>query len=292
MSAVGTMLRVGGVVAVVGQLLACREPTVPVAITTPMLDVPPLETRADANARTRSGARFGHPVPSTGSAWRVVVSAVSRSHDPSGDVQVSAYDSTLDVEVVAVEGPAPSRVRLHFLRNVESFQGSPKPTVVEGKEYLVDARAPHVRDAANVAAPEAEAQRVLDAFPDLGTRTRIDQVLPSDAMQLGERRDELAPALLRVVHPRAWTMRAGSATLVRVEGEHAVFEVSLDASSESGLHMVVKGEARIALANAELVELSLDGTYDPKDSGGAPGAGGTITYRRRVTSGQEPRSDR
>ena len=133
---------------------------------------------------------------------------------------------------------------------------------------------------------------MLDVFPDLGTRTRIDQLMPTEVMQLGERRDELAAALLRIVHPRAWTLLAGSATLVRVEREHAVFEVSLDASSESGLHMTVSGEARIALANAELAELSLDGSYEPKKTSGTPEAGGTISYRRRVTSGPSPRSDR
>ena len=284
-----TMLRVGALVVVVGQ--ACREPVAPTVTTAPALDVPPLEAGADSGSRIRDGIHFAHPVPRTGKAWRVVVSAVSRSHDPSGDLQVSTYDSSVLVEVVAVDGPAPSRVRLRFLRNVEAFQGQEKPTVVQGKEYLVDARAPHVRDAANVAAPEAEAQRVLDVFPDLGTRTRVDQVLP-DSMQLGERRDELAAALLRIVHPRAWTMLAGSATLVRVDGDHAVFEVSLDASSESGLHMVVKGEARIALADAELTELSLEGTYDTKKTAGAPESGGVVSYRRKVTSDPSPRTDR
>ena len=291
MSAVVTMLRVGAVVLVVGQACACREPVAPVAITAPNLDVPPLDPRAEPVSRTRNGVHFTHPVPRTGAVWLIAVSAVSRSPDPSGDLQVTSYDSNVRVEVLAVDGPAPSRVRLRFLQNEESFQGSPKPTLVHHKEYLVDARAPHVRDAAGVAAPEAEAQRVLDVFPDLGTRTRIDQLMPTEVMQLGERRDELAAALLRIVHPRAWTMLAGSATLVRVDGEHAVFEVSLDASSESGLHMVVSGEARIALASAELAELSLDGHYDPSKTSGTPVSGGTISYRRRVTSDPSPRSD-
>jgi hypothetical protein len=275
----------------VGQASACREPVAPLAITTPSLDVPPLDAGPEPSSRTKNGAHFTHPVPRTGTAWRITVSAVSRSHDPSGDVQVTTYDSNVRVEVLAVDGPAPSRVRLRFLQNEESFQGSPKPTLVHHKEYFVDARAPHVRDAADVAAPEAEAQRVLDVFPDLGTRTRIDQLMP-EVMQVGERRDELAAALLRIVHPRAWTSLAGSATLARVDGEHAVFEVSLDASSESGLHMVVSGEARIALADAELVELSLDGNYDPKKTTGAPEPGGSLSYRRRVTSDPSPRNDR
>ncbi len=291
MSAVVTMLRVGAVVLVVGQASACREPVAPVAITAPNLDVPPLDAGAEPTTRTKNGIRFLHPVPHTGMSWQIEVAAISRSHDPSGD-QVTTYDSDVRVEVLAVDGPAPSRVRLQFLRNEESFQGSSRPTLVSHKEYVVDARAPHVRDTADVAAPEAEAQRVLDVFPDLGTRTRIDQLMPTDVMQLGERRDELAAALLRIVHPRAWTMLAGSATLVRVDGEHAVFEVSLDASSESGLRMVVSGEARIALANAELAELSIEGHYEPKKTSGTPEPGGSISYRRRVTSGPSPHSDR
>ena len=261
-------------------------------MTAPSLSVPPLDGGSEPFSRTRNGAHFTHPVPRPGMVSLIAVSAVSRSHDPSGDLQVTTYDSNVRVEVLAVDGPAPSRVRLRFLQNEESFQGSAKPTLVHHKEYVVDARAPHVRDAADVAAPEAEAQRVLDVFPDLGTRTRIDQLMPTEEMEIGERRDELAAALLRIVHPRAWTMLAGSATLVRIDGEHAVFEVSLDASSESGLHMVVSGEARIALATAELAELSLDGQYDPKKTSGTPEPGGKIRYRRRVTSDPSPRTDR
>ena len=286
------MLRVGSLVLVVGQACACREPVAPVAITAPSLDVPPLDAGEEPISRTKNGAHFIHPVPRTGTVSLIAVSAVSRSHDSSGDLQITTYDSNVRVEVLAVDGPAPSRVRLRFLQNEESFQGSPKPSLVHHKEYFVDARAPHVRDAANVEAPEAEAQRVLDVFPDLGTRTRIDQLMPTEVMEIGERRDELAAALLRIVHPRAWTMLAGSATLVRIDGELAVFEVSLDGSSESGLHMVVSGEARIVLATAELAELSLDGQYDPNKTSGTPEPGGTIRYRRRVTSDPSPRTDR
>ena len=221
-----------------------------------------------------------------------MVQARSVSHDLSGDPQISTYDSTFAVEVFAVDGPAPSRVRLRFLENAESFQGNQRRTILDGKEYFVDARAPHVRDASNVAAPEAEAQRVLDVFPDLGTRTRVDQILPTEPMQLGDRRDELAAALLRIVHPRAWTLHAGTATLVRVEDGAGVFKVSLDGSSESGLVMRLAGEARIALADAELVEMSLDGDYETKRDAGPPEPPGTILYRRKVTSDPAPRTDR
>jgi hypothetical protein len=181
---------------------------------------------------------------------------------------------------------------LHFLENVESFQGIQKPTILERKDYVVDARAPHVRDAADNPAPAAETQRVLDAFPDLGMRARVDQVLPTDAMQLGERRDELAAAVLRILHPRAWTMHAGTATLARVDGESAVFKLSLDASSESGLSMQLTGEAKISLADSELVDLSLDGPYAMKKGAGPPEPPGTFSYRRQVTSDPSPRNDR
>jgi hypothetical protein len=224
-------------------------------------------------------------------AWRIVVHASSRAQEPSGDVQVSTYDSLVRVEIVAVDGPAPSRARVRFLHNVESFQGHEKATIVDGKEYVVDARAPHVRTAADVAAPEAEAQRVLDVFPDLGMRARVDQVLPTDAMQLGDQRDELATAVLRILHPRAWTLRAGSATLVRADGERAVFKVSLDASSESGLSLAVSGEAHIGLVDSEVVDLSLEGTYVTKKDAGPQEPPGAFDYHRQVTSDPSPRSD-
>lgn len=231
------------------------------------------------------GARFGHPPPVAGDAWSVRVEASSRS-----DEQVSTYVSEFRAEILAVDGPAPSRVKLRFARNVHGSQGAEKPTVIDGKEFVVDARAPHVRDAAGAPAPEDEAQRVLDVFPDLGTRARIDEVLPDDVMRIGDRRDELAAAVLRVVHPRAWTLQAGTAKLARVEGEQAVFQLTLDATSESGVHMQVSGEARVRLADARLTELTLDGSYEA-GTGGAKQPG-TFSLRRRVTSDRAPRSDR
>ena len=284
------MFRVGALVLVVGQ--ACREPAAPVATTTPALEIPPLDPGADPGPRTRDGIRFGHPVPATGKAWRVTTFATSRSQDATGYPQISTYASKLRVEIVAVEGPAPSRVRLHFFENVETFQGISKPTIVERKDYMVDARAPHVRDASDKQAPADEVQRVLDAFPDLGMRARVDQVLPTEAMQLGERRDELAAAVLRILHPRAWTMNAGTATLVSVDGEHAVFNLSLDASSTSGISMQLTGEAKISLADSEVADLSLDGGYEARKDAGPPEPPGTFSYRRQITSDPSPRSDR
>ena len=43
----------------------------------------------------------------------------------------------------------------------------------------------------------------------------------------------------------------------RTEGEDAVFDVTLDANGTSGVHMEVKGEARVRLRDAKLASLSL-----------------------------------
>lgn len=230
------------------------------------LEVPPLAPAAGSGGRTSAGGVvFGHPPAVVGAAWTVEVSAVSQAPDPGGGTQLSTYESDYRVEVLAVEGPAPSRVRLRFERNVHTYQEKATPSVLDGKQYIIDAKPPHVRDAADNAAPEEETQRVLDVFPDLGTRSRVDEVMPDDAMNVGDRRDELASAILRVLHPRAWTMNEGTASLVRTESGHGVFAVKLDASSTSGLRLVVSGEARVRLRDARLSELALDGTYrEPK----------------------------
>jgi hypothetical protein len=126
---------------------------------------------------------------------------------------------------------------------------------------------PFVRDASGGAASENETERVLDVFPDLGTRTRIDEVLPEVPMAIGDARDDLAPALLRLVHPRLWQLETGKASLARVEGSDAVFAIALVATSKaSGVHMDVKGEARIRTRDSRLVGLALDGAYDHDDA--------------------------
>ena len=283
-----TILRVGALAVLVGQA-ACSGAARPLVVTAPELDIPRLD--GGAPVALEDGIRFGHPLPTVGTAWTVSVHATSVAEE-----QVSTYISEYRVEILAVDGPAPSRVKLRFVRNVHSYQGHDTPTVIEGKEYVVDARAPHVRDATNAAAPEPETQRVLDVFPDLGTRTRIDEVLPDRAMHIGERRDELAAAILRVIHPRAWTLREGRATLVRLDGnsgDDAVFKVSIDASSESGLTMDVSGEAHVRLADAHLTDLSLDGRYVLTKTGTAtPEPPGKFNLRRRITSEAAPRSGR
>lgn len=105
-------------------------------------------------------------------------------------------------------------------------------------------------------------------------------------------RSELAAALLRAIHPRAWSLQAGTATLARVAADSAVFDVTLDAASESGLHLEVSGEARVRLTDAQLVELALDGRYETVAGAGAAEPPGTFSLRRTVTSDPAPRSDR
>lgn len=197
--------------------------------------------------------------------------------DGSGAEQISGYESDFDVEVMATNGIAPSRVKLHFTRNVNVYQRAEKPTNIHGKTYVVDAAAPRVRDASGGAAPEDEATRVLDVFPDLGTRTGIDQVLPDEPMTVGDRRDDLAGAVLAVLHPRAWTLRSGTATLARIEGTNAVFAVALDAISTSGVQMAVTGDVRVRLADARLASAELRGTYEA-----SPTVKGEIEIRRSV----------
>src|SRR5690606_22743505 len=152
-----------------------------------------------------------------------------------------------------VAGPAPARLRVVFERNVESYQNADRPTVIDGNAYIVDTSATPVRDAASGSpASQEETDRVLDSFPDLGTRTRIDQVLPDGAMEVGEARHDLAAAILAVMHPRAWTLDRGTAVLERVEGADAVFAITIDATSRRGITLAVKGAARIRTADCRL----------------------------------------
>lgn len=248
----------------------------------PTLDVPSLHTRA--SEPPGGGIRFGRVAPVVGARLRVAVQARSAASDPQGGAQLSEYISVYTVEILGTNGPAPSRVRLAFEKNVQRYQGVDRATVIDGKTYIIDADAPHVRDASGGAAAEEEAQRVLDVVPDLGTRTQIDQVLPESAMAIGDERHELAGAILRVIHPRAWSLVKGTAVLSRTETEEAVFAIALDATSESGLHMDVKGEARVRLRDARLTSIVLDGTYHHGEhANGSSSDPGMFSLRRTVS---------
>ena len=286
-------LRVGQIVGALTLAAVACAPA-PAPRSTPDLVIPRLDGDAGPPPATGAGARFGHPPATVGAAWTVELRAASRSPDPPGGArgeQITLYESTYRVEVLAVAGPAPSRVKLGIVRNVHTLQDRPTPTVIDGKEYVVDARPPHVRDAAGAAASPAESERVLDIFPDLGTRARVDQVLPDETLAVGARHDDLAAAILRVIHPRLWTLRAGTATLARLDGEHAVFAIDLTATSDSGLRLQISGEARVRLRDARLEGLVLDGRYE-RPGAEATDPPGTFELRRTVTSEPEARSGR
>lgn len=281
-----SFVRVGAVVVVVGQafggLASCASRSAPVTPVEASLVVPPLDV-GSSSGQPGTGSdrtvRFGHPPATVGASWAVSTTAISTSSDPAGD-QVSSYSSSFRVTVLAVDGPAATKVKLHFDKNQNEYQGQDTPTVIHGKDYVVDARAPHVFDPSGTAAAEEETQRVLDAFPDIGTRSRVDEVLP-ESMRIGDRRDDLAAAVVRIMHPRAWTLTSGSASLARVEGGDAVFTVKLEASSASGMTMAVAGELRARLRDSHLSSITLDGSYEPRTS--SADHKGTIRYRR-VTS--------
>jgi hypothetical protein len=214
-----------------------------------------------------------------GDRWKVSVLAQSsaKAGDPP-EMQVSEYVSEYSVKILETNGPAPSRLALSFETNMYRYQQrGAMPTVIDGKQYIVDANAPHVRDPLGAAAPAEEVQRVLDVVPDLGTRTQVDQLLPESAMAIGEARDELAGGILRVIHPRAWTLEKGTAVLERTVDEEAVFSITLDATGGNGIRMDVKGEARVRIKDARLTSIALDGTYTH-----ASDEPGTFTLRRFV----------
>lgn len=256
-------------------LAACRAPEAPPPA--PIgLAVPPLDA-GGAQAIADEGVRFGHPATTVGARSRISVRATSHAPDSAGGEQIATYVSELRIEVLAVDGPAPSRVRVAFAKNVHVTQGREVATSIDGRTYEVSTQAPEVRDAAGAPVPEEQAQRVLDVLPDLGTRARVDQVLPERAMKIGERRDEVASAVLRVVHPRAWTAREAHATLVRAAGDEAAFALALDAASDTGVRMKLTGEAAIRISDSRLVRVALDGSYE--HDGDPPG---TFSYRRAV----------
>ena len=262
---------------------ACAPSTSPPAVE-PVLDIPRLDG-GSAAPTAPAGVRFGRVPPAVGARWKVTVSARSASADPQGGLQRSEYVSSYIVEVLGTNGPAPSRVRLVFEKNVQRLQGRENPTAIDGKTYVVDATPASdgaggfaVRDGSGAPVTEEEQQRVLDVVPDLGTRTQVDQILPDSAMTIGDARDELAGAILRVIHPRAWTLNKGTAVLARTQAEDAVFALTIDATGSNGIRMVVSGEAKIRLRDARLVEIALDGTYD-RAMGPGPDPG-TFSLRR------------
>jgi hypothetical protein len=249
----------------------------------PRLDIPSLGS-VDAGA---GGARFVREPERVGARWRVAVRAATHEQDrPDG--QDTRYESDLDVETLAVSGLATTEVRVRVLRNAYVYSGVEKPNPIAGKSYVVGISEPFVRDGTGGAAAPSEAERLLDIFPDLGTRTRLDEALPDGTLAIGERRDEVARAVLRIIHPRAWQDDAASATLARVENGDAVFDVELSAHDTGGSaqNFDVRGVVRVRLRGTKLVAITLEGTYANVAGGKSEG---TFTYERRISSvGEKP----
>lgn len=270
-------------------LIGCgHEPETPAAKVEAPLEVPRLDGGAGASSGDEPGAgviRFGRESAKAGDRAHLHVRAVSE-----WEGQTSSYESELLTEVLAVEtgggGAWPSRVKVEFRKNEHFDNASVQPTSVAGHTYLVDTNPAQVLDARTQAAPSAdEIMRVTDVLPDLGMRTQIDQMLPDTAMRIGERRDDIARAIARILHPRVWSVDQGTAALVRAdrktgterEGD-AVFHVTLDAtSSATSMRISLKGEARVRLRDARLQEFVLSGDFVR-----ANGEKGTLHVERHV----------
>jgi hypothetical protein len=223
------------------------------------LEVPRLDAGATAaEPADPNEVRFGRENAKVGDLSRQHVLARSHWND-----ETASYESEFVTEVLAVEGPAPSRVKIEFRKNENFDNVSRQATPIDGHTYVVDVHEPHVVEAATKAPPSAdEIARVMDVLPDLGTRAQIDQVLPDGAMRIGEHRDDIAKAIARILHPRIWSVDKASAALARTENGEAVFQITLEAtSSASGMKIGVKGDARVRLRDARLQGFVLNGEF-------------------------------
>lgn len=236
---------------------AAEQPPAEVALEVPRVDggaaAAPIEPD-DANT-----ARFGREPAKVGTRTRQHVLARSQWSD-----EESSYASEFVIEVLAVEGPVPSRVQIEFKKNERFDNVGHQATPVDGKTYRVDVHAPNVVDAATGQPPTPdEIERVTDVLPDFGTRSQIDQVLPEGAMHVGESRDDIARVIARILHPRIWSAESAHATLARVERGEAVFTIELAATSSlTRMRMVVGGEARVRLRDAQLLGFELKGMFE------------------------------
>lgn len=256
-----------------------REPEIAAAPVDVPLEVPRVDGGIVAAPTTDpSAVRFGRENAKVGDRSHQHVLARSEWRDETHDESAS-YESEFVIEVLAVEGPAPSRVKIAFRKNENFDNVSHQATPIDGHTYLVDVKEPHVLDATTNAPPSAdEISRVSDVLPDLGTRAQIDQVLPDTAMHLGDHRDDIAGAIARILHPRYWGVDKGTAVLTRTEAGDAIFAVALDAtSSATGMKMSVKGDARVRLRDARLEGFALVGTFVRPNR-----EKGTLTLERRV----------
>ncbi len=278
-------------------LTACASSAAsPAPRSAPELVIPRLARDAGAPEASGEGARFAHPPALVGMTWTVEQKASSRSPDPrGGGEQRSLYESTFRVEVLQVDGLVPSLVRLVILRNVRTFQDQIAPNAIDGRAFVIDALTMKVQSESGAEVGTLDREQLVDLVPELGRRSLVEQALPDAPLPIGGRDDDLARALLRVLHPRSWSFRNGAAALLRVEAGHGVFRVEIEAGADgpdgNGLRLDVHGEARIRLADSRLTYFALDGRYE------LPGAAATnppgrFELRRTLTSESAARNDR
>ena len=92
--------------------------------------------------------------------------------DPAGtEIQNSSYLSDYVVEVLAIDGPAPSRVRIVFEKNVLLYQGAPKATEIDA--LLEDGPA---EMAGAPSSSEAPGQKSLDEMVAMAKAARPGEV--------------------------------------------------------------------------------------------------------------------
>jgi hypothetical protein len=226
-----------------------------------------------------SEVRFGHVPPTVGARWTVDVEARGTPNDEQSGSEVSSYSATWTVEVLAMDGPAITRARMKFGRCVQEWRGTETPRSITDHSYVVDATGPDVVDEQHGNIDANEATAVLNLLPDLGTRTQIDQLMPDKPMAIGESRPELAGAVVRVMHPTAWTLVRGTAVLARIEAGEAVFDVTLVATS-STFRIDLAGDVKLRLKDVRLTAISLVGAYEVVS--GANKSDGRFSYRRTV----------
>ncbi|MCA9591004.1 MAG: hypothetical protein KC657_37155 [Myxococcales bacterium] len=273
-------------------LLACE----PAALPAPRASEPVVIPTVTAPASSEQ--KFGARVFRVGERWSVRTLAEGLADDGGGATQSSEYEALLHVTVLSVvgggaTGAAPSRLELHFEKSTRAYQHVPKPTDLHGKTYVVDATSEVVRDTSGAEVGEVERELVRDAYPDVGTSSRVEQALPDGTLTPGSDAPGLAEAVLRSLHPRAWTFNRGRATFKEIDGGEAVFEISLDTTSARGLHLDVSGEARFRLADRQQTRLVLRGSYEKTEP---PEVQGQFSIERyftgAVSAAPAPSSDR
>jgi hypothetical protein len=261
-------------------LLACEPAALPAPHVSEPVAIPTVS--APPTAERKFGARTFR----VGERWSVRTWAEGLADDGGGATQSSRYDALLHVTVLSVvgggaSGAAPARLEVRFEKSLRAYQHEPKPTDLHGKTYVLDASTETVRDASGAEASANESELVRDAYPDVGTSSRIEQALPDGLLTPGMDAPGLAEAVLRSLHPRAWTFNHGRATFKEVDGEEAVFAIALDTTSARGLHLDVSGEARFRVADRQQTRLVLRGSYEKTEP---PEVQGQFSIERYFTA--------